>query len=120
MVWRMNARRPRPQRLWLPFSTLPSRCPPPQALLAPGDHVVCTFPGYQSLYECAQSIGCEVSRWCLARCGAAGMGRRRGACPNSPLHSTRCPLAPPAQWPAPGRHPALAARPSHAAPSPFY
>ncbi|KAL4431147.1 hypothetical protein ABPG75_006403 [Micractinium tetrahymenae] len=37
-----------------------------QALLTPGDHVVCTFPGYQSLYECAQSIGCEVSRWHFA------------------------------------------------------
>lgn len=33
------------------------------ALLAPGDHVVCTFPGYQSLYEVARSIGCEVSIW---------------------------------------------------------
>ncbi len=33
------------------------------ALLAPGDHVVCTFPGYQSLYEVARSIGCEVSTW---------------------------------------------------------
>jgi aspartate/methionine/tyrosine aminotransferase len=33
------------------------------ALLAPGDHVVCTFPGYQSLYELARSIGCEVSLW---------------------------------------------------------
>jgi len=34
-----------------------------QALLEPGDHVVCTFPGYQSLYEVARSIGCELSRW---------------------------------------------------------
>jgi aspartate/methionine/tyrosine aminotransferase len=33
------------------------------ALLKPGDHVVCTFPGYQSLYEVARSIGCEVSAW---------------------------------------------------------
>ncbi len=33
------------------------------ALLRPGDHVVCTFPGYQSLYEIARSIGCEVSFW---------------------------------------------------------
>lgn len=33
------------------------------ALLNPGDHVVCTFPGYQSLYEVARSIGCEVSLW---------------------------------------------------------
>jgi aspartate/methionine/tyrosine aminotransferase len=33
------------------------------ALLKPGDHVVCTFPGYQSLYEIARSIGCELSTW---------------------------------------------------------
>jgi aspartate/methionine/tyrosine aminotransferase len=33
------------------------------ALLSPGDHVVCTFPGYQSLYESARSIGCEVDLW---------------------------------------------------------
>jgi aspartate/methionine/tyrosine aminotransferase len=33
------------------------------ALLAPGDHVVCTFPGYQSLYEVARSIGCQVDLW---------------------------------------------------------
>jgi aspartate/methionine/tyrosine aminotransferase len=33
------------------------------ALLSPGDHVVCAFPGYQSLYELARSIGCEVDRW---------------------------------------------------------
>ena len=33
------------------------------ALLAPGDHVICTFPGYQSLYELARSIGCEVDLW---------------------------------------------------------
>jgi aspartate/methionine/tyrosine aminotransferase len=32
-------------------------------LLKPGDHVVCTFPGYQSLYEVARSIGCQVSSW---------------------------------------------------------
>ena len=34
-----------------------------QALLEPGDHVVCTFPGYQSLYEVARSIGCGLSWW---------------------------------------------------------
>jgi aspartate/methionine/tyrosine aminotransferase len=33
------------------------------ALLKPGDHVICTFPGYQSLYEVARSIGCDVSAW---------------------------------------------------------
>jgi aspartate/methionine/tyrosine aminotransferase len=33
------------------------------ALLNPGDHVVCTFPGYQSLYELARAIGCRVSLW---------------------------------------------------------
>jgi aspartate/methionine/tyrosine aminotransferase len=34
-----------------------------QALLSSGDHVVCTFPGYQSLYAVARSIGCRVSFW---------------------------------------------------------
>ncbi len=33
------------------------------AVLKPGDHVICTFPGYQSLYEVARSIGCQVSTW---------------------------------------------------------
>ncbi len=32
-------------------------------LLSPGDHVVCTFPGYQSLYEVARALGCQVSTW---------------------------------------------------------
>jgi hypothetical protein len=34
-----------------------------QALVRPGDHVVCTMPGYQSLYEIARSIGAEVDGW---------------------------------------------------------
>ena len=33
------------------------------ALLQPGDHVVSTFPGYQSLYEIARSLGCQISTW---------------------------------------------------------
>jgi aspartate/methionine/tyrosine aminotransferase len=33
------------------------------ALLSPGDHVVCAFPGYQSLYELARSVGCKVDLW---------------------------------------------------------
>jgi aspartate/methionine/tyrosine aminotransferase len=33
------------------------------ALLEPGDHVICTFPGYQSLYQLALSIGCTVTFW---------------------------------------------------------
>lgn len=33
------------------------------ALLQKGDHIICTFPGYQSLYEVARSIGCEISNW---------------------------------------------------------
>ena len=33
------------------------------AILARSDHVICTFPGYQSLYEVAEGIGCEVTRW---------------------------------------------------------
>lgn len=32
-------------------------------LLERGDHVVCTFPGYQSLYQIAEDIGCEVTKW---------------------------------------------------------
>ncbi|MCX5788664.1 MAG: aminotransferase class I/II-fold pyridoxal phosphate-dependent enzyme [Elusimicrobia bacterium] len=33
------------------------------ALLEKGDHVICTYPGYQSLYEIAGALGCEVERW---------------------------------------------------------
>lgn len=33
------------------------------ALCAPGDHVVVTFPAYQSLHAVARSIGCRVSTW---------------------------------------------------------
>lgn len=32
-------------------------------LLDKGDHVVTTFPGYQSLYQVAEDIGCRVSKW---------------------------------------------------------
>jgi aspartate/methionine/tyrosine aminotransferase len=35
-------------------------------LLGPGDHVIVTFPGYQSLYEVAQALGCRVTRWKFA------------------------------------------------------
>jgi aspartate/methionine/tyrosine aminotransferase len=34
-----------------------------QSLLQPGDHVICTYPGYQSLYELARTAGCEMSMW---------------------------------------------------------
>jgi aspartate/methionine/tyrosine aminotransferase len=33
------------------------------ALVQPGDHVITTFPGYQSLYEIARDIGCTVDHW---------------------------------------------------------
>ncbi|MCC6458771.1 MAG: aminotransferase class I/II-fold pyridoxal phosphate-dependent enzyme [Caldilineaceae bacterium] len=33
------------------------------SLLDRGDHVICTFPGYQSLYEVAEGLGCEVTKW---------------------------------------------------------
>lgn len=33
------------------------------ALLEPGDHVVCGFPAYQSLYELARDLGCEIGLW---------------------------------------------------------
>lgn len=32
-------------------------------ILQKGDHVICTFPGYQSLYQIAETLGCEVSKW---------------------------------------------------------
>jgi aspartate/methionine/tyrosine aminotransferase len=32
-------------------------------ILEKGDHVICTFPGYQSLYEIANSLDCKVSKW---------------------------------------------------------
>ena len=33
------------------------------SILNRGDHVISTFPGYQSLYEVASGLGCEVTRW---------------------------------------------------------
>lgn len=33
------------------------------SVLNKGDHVICTYPGYQSLYEIARAIGCEVTKW---------------------------------------------------------
>lgn len=33
--------------------------------LEPGDHIICMWPAYQSLFEIAHSIGCEVSPWKL-------------------------------------------------------
>ena len=45
------------------------------ALLRPGDHVIATFPGYQSLYAIAEALGCAVTRWPLeVRCGPLGPG----------------------------------------------
>jgi len=32
-------------------------------ILNKGDHVITTFPAYQSLYEIANSLECEVSKW---------------------------------------------------------
>jgi aspartate/methionine/tyrosine aminotransferase len=34
-------------------------------LLRPGDQVVSVFPAYQSLYELARAIGCDVTPWTL-------------------------------------------------------
>ena len=33
------------------------------AMLKEGDHVVVTYPGYQSLYEIARSLGCHLHYW---------------------------------------------------------
>lgn len=35
------------------------------SLLEAGDHVIVQFPAYQSLFEVARAIGCEVSLWTL-------------------------------------------------------
>jgi aspartate/methionine/tyrosine aminotransferase len=35
------------------------------ALLRPGDHMIVTYPGYQSLYAIAEALGCAVTRWPL-------------------------------------------------------
>ncbi len=32
-------------------------------ILEKGDHVICTYPGYQSLYQIARWLGCEVDLW---------------------------------------------------------
>ena len=32
-------------------------------MLEKGDHVIVSYPGYQSLYEIARSKGCEISKW---------------------------------------------------------
>lgn len=32
-------------------------------LLDKGDHIICTFPGYQSLYEIAEGLECDVTKW---------------------------------------------------------
>ncbi len=34
-----------------------------QTLLQPGDHVIAISPAYQSLYEIARSLGCQVTTW---------------------------------------------------------
>jgi aspartate/methionine/tyrosine aminotransferase len=33
------------------------------AYLNPGDHIIVHWPGYQSLYQVAESLGCQVSYW---------------------------------------------------------
>ena len=55
------------------------------ATLRPGDRVVATYPGYQSLHEIARAMGCSVALWELEEaggrwgCGQAGDSRwRRG------------------------------------------
>ncbi len=35
------------------------------ALLERDDHIIVQFPAYQSLFEVAQAIGCDVTRWTL-------------------------------------------------------
>ena len=47
-------------------------------LLRPGDRVVVAWPAYQSLYEIARSIGCEVAPWPIeAQAGRWGVNLER-------------------------------------------
>ncbi|MHA1672150.1 MAG: aminotransferase class I/II-fold pyridoxal phosphate-dependent enzyme, partial [Promethearchaeota archaeon] len=32
-------------------------------LLNPGDHIIVQYPAYQSLFEIARTIGCEITKW---------------------------------------------------------
>ena len=34
-------------------------------LLKRGDHIIVQFPAYQSLFDVANSIGCEVTKWVM-------------------------------------------------------
>ncbi len=34
-------------------------------VLQPGDHIIVQFPAYQSLFEIALSIGCDVTKWTM-------------------------------------------------------
>jgi len=40
-----------------------------ESLLSPGDHLIYLAPAYQSLYEIARSLGCEVTPWQLRDSG---------------------------------------------------
>ncbi|KAG1656132.1 hypothetical protein FOA52_005164 [Chlamydomonas sp. UWO 241] len=47
-----------------------------RALLSHGDTVVVTYPGYQSLYAVARSMGCDVKLWEPKPAGEEGEGGR--------------------------------------------
>lgn len=44
------------------------------AMLRSGDHVVVAFPGYQSLYQIAQTIGAEITYWHMRTDEEGGLG----------------------------------------------
>ena len=33
------------------------------SILQSGDHVICTYPAYQALYQVAESLGCSITKW---------------------------------------------------------
>jgi aspartate/methionine/tyrosine aminotransferase len=39
------------------------------ALLDPGDHIIVHYPGYQSLFEVARALGCQVTHWATTEAG---------------------------------------------------
>ena len=59
------------------------------AILRPGDHVVVAFPGYQSLYAIARTVGAEISFWHMRTDEEGGLGFQVCCCMSSALLGRR-------------------------------
>jgi bifunctional pyridoxal-dependent enzyme with beta-cystathionase and maltose regulon repressor activities len=62
------------------------------AVLKPGDHVIVHWPCYQSLFEVARAIGCEVTLWEAPRTpGPSTRTSSSGACARTRAWSSSTP-----------------------------